>query len=77
MLPDGTYPNAVICKELMLTLQQLQLGSLPDHLSDSNLMSLIGQYASGNTGHGKEIQHLAKSLKDKWHREMYNVEVDY
>jgi hypothetical protein len=34
-------------------------------------------YADGKTGHSKEIQHLAKSLKNKWFRALTNVEMEY
>jgi len=48
-LPDGTYPNIMIVKAILSTLNELAIDA--DDLHDTpNLKKIVKEYASGHTG---------------------------
>ena len=70
-LPDGTYPNATVAKEILMTINSLQIDS--DNLQRSkNLGSIVKQYASGCTGN-LSLQVLSKQIVDKWSRMVFQI----
>lgn len=74
-LPDGTYPNINLAREILLTINQLQIDS--DNLDRSkNLAYIVKQYSKGCTGN-QSIQLLAKSIMDKWSRILFNINTTY
>lgn len=74
-LPDGTFPNASLCKEMLHLLGTLHIDS--DNLQRSrNLINVMRDYAGGCSGK-LELQALAKQTIDKWDRTMQNVNTTY
>lgn len=68
-LPDGTYPNVQVAKEILMTINSLQIDS--DNLQRSkNLGFIVKQYALGCTGN-LSLQVLAKQIVDKWSRMVF------
>lgn len=74
-LPDKTYPNINVAKEILYTLNSLQIDA--DNLArSSNLSSIVKKYANGCTGI-LSLQVLAKQIEDKWSRMHYQIVSNY
>ena len=71
-LPDTTYPNAQIVKEILQTISILNIDA--DHLQkNSELGKIVRVYAQGRASN----QALAKQIVDKWSRTQQNIDSSY
>lgn len=74
-LPDGTFPNINVVKEVLVTINALQIN--PDNLQDStNLGRIVKVYANGQSGI-QAVQALAKTIVDKWNRMVFKINTSY
>ena len=68
-LPDGTYPNINIARDILTTVNSLQIDS--DNLQRSQKLGrIVKAYADGSSGM-TGVQGLAKSIMDKWSRMVF------
>ena len=73
-LPDGTFPNYNLVEGVLYCLDGIKMNE--NSLENSDLLDVIKNYSEG---HAKmpALQKLAKTIEEKWNRQVRGVQSNY
>ena len=74
-LPDQTYPNVTVVQEILLAIEQLDIG--PEELQNDNNLGRIVKAYSRNVPNMPSVVTIAKKIVDRWSRAVFNIRTTY